>query len=107
MLHYTILKFIRLNLFLWGMNLLIHFFCSEYISVFLKMIKNLSWRHRLHFFVSIVIWFTIPEYYLLQVEGCAGMFEGRHMFGQFCLVSSVCMLEVCHVVFLPFIEVSG
>ena len=35
-LHYTILKFIRLNLFLWGMNLPIHFFCSEYISVFFK-----------------------------------------------------------------------
>ena len=43
---------------------------------FLKMIKNLSWRHRLHFFVSIVMWFTIPEYYLLQVKGCVGMFEG-------------------------------
>ena len=106
-LYYFILKFLRANLFLWGMKLLIHFFCSEYINVFLKMIKNLPWRHRLHFFVSIVVWFTIPEYYLLQVKGCVGMFEGRHMFGQLCLVSSVCMSEGCQVVFVPFVEVSG
>ena len=89
------------------MNLLIHFFCSEYISDFLKMIKNLSWRHRLHFSFSIVMWLTIPEYYLLQVKGCVGMCDGPHMFGQFCLVSSLCMLKGCQVVFVPFVKGSG
>ena len=37
-----------------GMNLLILFFCSEYISVFYKlMIKMFSWRHRLQFLLAL------------------------------------------------------
>ena len=74
---------------------------------FFKSDKKSSLETQITFFVSIVMWFTIPEYHLLQVKGCVGTFEGRHMFGQFCLVSSVCMLEGCQVVFVPFVEVSG
>ena len=59
------------------------------------------------FFASIVIWFTIPEYFPLHVKGSVGIFEGPHLFGQFSLVSSVCMSKGCQVVSVPFFEVSG
>ena len=71
------------------------------------MIKIFSWRHRLQFFASLVIWFTIPEYFTLHVKGSAGIFEGPHMFEQFRLVSSVRVSEGCQVICVLFFEVSG
>ena len=55
----------------------------------------------------VVIWFTIPEYFPVHVKGSVGIFDGPHLFGQFCLVSSVCMSKGCQVVSVPFFEVSG
>ena len=104
-LHYS--KISKSELISMGHELANSFLLFRVHKCFLKMIKNLSWRHRLHFFVSIVLWFTIPEYFVLHVKGSVVMFEGRHMFGQFCLVSSVCMLEGWQVVFVPLVEISG
>ena len=67
------------------MNLLIRFFCSEYISVLEAQIT---------FFASLVIWFTIPEYFPLHMKGSVGIFERAHLFGQLRLVSSVRVSEL-------------
>ena len=55
----------------------------------------------------LVIWFTITEYFPLHVKGSVGIFEGPHLFGQFGLVSSVCVSDGCQVISAPFFEVSG
>ena len=95
-LGYVILTFLRVNLFLFRVH-----------ECFLQMIKNFSWRHRLQFFASLVIWFTIPEYFPLHVKGSVGIFEDPKLFGQFGLVSSVRVSEGCQVISVPFFEVSG
>ena len=58
-------------------------------------------------FASLVILFTITEYFPLHVRGSVGIFEGPHLFGQFGLVSSVCVSDGCQVISVPFFEVSG
>ena len=58
-------------------------------------------------FASLVIWFTITEYFPLHVKGSVGIFEGQHMFGQFRLASSVRVSEGCQVIPVLFFEVSG
>ena len=54
-LRYVILKFLRVNLFLYrGMNLLIRFFCSEYIIAFTNdKLTIFSWGNRLQFFLAL------------------------------------------------------
>ena len=69
--------------------------------------KNFFFEAQITFFASLVIWFTIPEYFPLHVKGSVGIFEGPHMFGQFRLVSSVRVSEGCQVISAPFFEVSG
>ena len=51
--------------------------------------KNIFFEAQITFFASLVIWFTIPEYFPLHVKGSVGIFEGPHLFGQFRLVSSI------------------
>ena len=58
-------------------------------------------------FASLVIWFTITEYFPLHVKGSVGIFEGPHLFGQFPLVSSVRVPEGCQEISVLFFEVSG
>ena len=58
-------------------------------------------------FASLVIWFTIPEYFPLHVKGSVAIFEGPHLFGQFRLLSSVLVSEGCQVISVLFFEVSG
>ena len=57
-------------------------------------------------FASLVIWFTITEYFPLHVKGSVGIFEGPHLFGQFRLVSSVRVSEGCQVISVLFFEVT-
>ena len=88
------------------MNFLIRFFCSEYIRVFSK--KEIFFLEaQITIFASLVIWFTITEYFPLHVKGSVGIFEGPHLFGQFRLVSSVRVSEGCQVISVLFFEVSG
>ena len=56
--------------------------------------KNFFLEAKITIFVSLVIWFTITEYFPLHVKGSVGIFEGPHLFGQFPLVSSVRVSEV-------------
>ena len=79
------------------MNFLIRFFCSDYIRVFSKT-KKIFLEAQITIFASLVIWFTITEYLPLHVKGSIGIFEGPHIFGQFRLVSSVCVSEGCQVI---------
>ena len=58
-------------------------------------------------FASLVIWFTIPEYFPLNVIGSVGIFERPHPLGQLRLVSSVRVSEGCQVISVLFFEVSG
>ena len=48
-LHYVILKFLSVNLFLWGHELANSFLLFSVHKSFLQMIKKFSLRHRLHF----------------------------------------------------------
>ena len=48
-LHYLILKFLSVNLFLWGHELANSFLLFSVHKSFLKIIKKFSLRHRLHF----------------------------------------------------------
>ena len=48
-LHYLILKFLSVNLFLWGHELANSFLLFSVHKSFLQIIKNFSLRHRLHF----------------------------------------------------------
>ena len=48
-LHYVILKFLSVNLFLWGHELTNSFLLFSVHKSFLQIIKNFSLRHRLHF----------------------------------------------------------
>ena len=47
-LHYLILKFLSVNLFLWGHELANSFFLFSGHKSFLQIIKKISLRHRLH-----------------------------------------------------------
>ena len=69
--------------------------------------KNFFFEAQITFFASLVIWFTIPEYFPLHVKGSVGLSESPHPFGQFRLVSSVRVSEGCHVISVLFFEVSG
>ena len=94
------------------MNLLIRFLCSENLIksnnyCFLKNDKKPFLEAQITFFASIVIWFTIPEYFPPHMKGSVGIFDGPHLFGQFRLVSPVCVSKGCQVVSVPFFEVSG
>ena len=51
--------------------------------------KNFFLEAKITIFVSLVIWFTITEYFPLHVKGSVGIFEGPHLFGQFRLVSFI------------------
>ena len=48
-LHYLILKFLSVNLFLWGHELANSFLLFSVHKSFLQIIKKFSLRHRLHF----------------------------------------------------------
>ena len=52
------------------------------------MIKMFFSEAQITIFASLVIWFTVPEYFPLHVKGSVGIFEGPQLFGQFRLVSS-------------------
>ena len=71
--------------------------------------KNFFLEAKITIFVSLVIWFTITEYFPLHVKGSVGIFEGPHLFGQFRLVSSVRVSErmSSDLISVLFFEVSG
>ena len=71
--------------------------------------KNVFLEARITIFASLVIWFTIPDYFPLHMKGSVGIFEGPHMFGQFRLVSSVRVSErmPSDLISVLFFEVSG
>ena len=69
--------------------------------------KNFFLEAKITIFVSLVIWFTITQYFPLHVKGSVGIFEGPHLFGQFPLVSSVRVSEGCQEISVLFFEVSG
>ena len=71
------------------------------------MIKKFFLEAQITISARLVIWFTITEYFPLHVKGSVGIFEGPHVFGQFGLVSSVCVSDGCQVISAPFFEVSG
>ena len=52
-LHYLILKFLSVNLFLWGHELANSFLLFSVHKSFLQIIKNFSLRHRLHFLLTL------------------------------------------------------
>ena len=58
-------------------------------------------------FASLVILFTITNYFPAHMKGSVGIFEGPHLFGQFRLVSTVRVSEGCQMISVLFFEVSG
>ena len=68
---------------------------------------NFFLEAKITIFASVVIWFTITEYFPLDVKGSVGIFEGPHLFGQFPLVSSVRVSEGCQEISVLLFEVSG
>ena len=52
-LHYLILKFLSVNLFLWGHELANSFLLFSVHKSFLQIIKKFSLRHRLHFLLTL------------------------------------------------------
>ena len=87
-----------MNLFLYGHELANSFLLFRVHKCFLQMIKIFFLEAQITIFASLVIWFTIPEYFPLHMKGSVGIFEGPHMFGQFRLVSSVRVSEGCQVI---------
>ena len=75
--------------------------------MFLTNDNNFFLEAQFTIFASLVIWFTITEYFPLHMKGSVGIFEGAHLFGQFRLVSSVRVSEGCRVISVLFFEVSG
>ena len=75
--------------------------------MFLTNDKNFFLEAQFTIFASLVILFTITEYFPLHMKGSVGIFEGAHLFGQFRLVSSVRVSEGCQVISVLFFEVSG
>ena len=75
--------------------------------MFLTNDNNFFLEAQFTIFASLVIWFTITEYFPLHMKGSVGIFEGAHLFGQFRLVSSVRVSEGCQVISVLFFEVSG
>ena len=63
--------------------------------MFLTNDNNFFLEGQFTIFASLVIWFTITEYFPLHRKGSVGIFEGAHLFGQFRLVSSVRVSEGC------------
>ena len=55
--------------------------------------KSFFLEAQITLFASLVIWFTIPEYFPLHVKGSVGIFEGADLSGQFRLVSSLRVSE--------------
>ena len=90
------------------MNLLIRFFCSEYIIAFTNdKLTIFSWGNRLQFFLALSYGLQFLSTFPLNVKGSVGIFESPHLFGQFPLVSSVRVLEGFQVISVLFFEVSG
>ena len=78
-----------MNLFLWGYELAYSLLLFRIRKCFfLQIIKKKFLEVHITFFASLVIGFTIPEYFPSHVKGSVGIFESPHMFGQFRLVSS-------------------
>ena len=75
--------------------------------MFLTNDNNFFLEAQFTIFASLVILFTITEYFPLHMKGSVGIFEGAHLFGQFRLVSSVRVSEGCQVISVLFFEVSG
>ena len=75
--------------------------------MFLTNDNNFFLEAQFTIFASLVILFTITEYFTLHMKGSVGIFEGAHLFGQFRLVSSVRVSEGCQVISVLFFEVSG
>ena len=96
-----------MNLFLYGHELANSFLLFRVHKCFSQMIKIFFFEAEITFFASLVIWFTVPEYFPLHVKGSVGIFESPHPFGQFRLVFSVRVSEGCQVISVLFFEVSG
>ena len=75
--------------------------------MFLTNDNNFFLEAQFTIFATLVILFTITEYFPLHMKGSVGIFEGPHLFGQFRLVSSVRVSEGCQVISVLFFEVSG
>ena len=63
--------------------------------MFLTNDNNFFLEAQCTIFASLVILFTITEYFPLHMKGSVGIFVGAHLFGQFRLVSSVRVSEGC------------
>ena len=60
-LHYLILKFLSVNLFLWGHELANSFLLFSVHKSFLQIIKKFSLRHRLHFLLILSYGFQVAS----------------------------------------------
>ena len=63
--------------------------------MFLTNDNNFFLEAQFTIFASLIILFTITEYFALHMKGSVGIFEGAHLFGKFRLVSSVRVSEGC------------
>ena len=70
--------------------------------MFLTNDNNFFLEAQFTIFASLVILFTITEYFPLHMKGSVGIFEGAHLFGQFRLVSSVRVSEGWQVIWFLY-----
>ena len=69
-LHYVILKFLSVNLFLWEHELANSFLLFSVHKSFLQMIKKFSLRHRLHFLLILSYGLQTELFRLLRSCQC-------------------------------------
>ena len=94
-LHYVILKFLSVNLFLWGHELANSFLLFSVHRSFLQMIKKFSSRHRLHFLLILSYSLQVASTFHFTWNGFLSSFRVHNFYvlWQFSLISSVCLLE--------------
>ena len=79
-LHYLILKFLSVNLFLWGHELANSFLLFSVHKSFLQIIKNFSLRHRLHFLLTLSYGLQVASTFHCTRNGFLASFRAIYIY---------------------------
>ena len=78
-LNYVILKFLSVNLFLWGNELANSFLLFSVHKSFLQMIKNIFFEAQVAFLAHIIIRFAGRKHFPLHTKWFSRIFQGPYL----------------------------
>ena len=90
-LHYLILKFLSVNLFLWGHELANLFLLFSVHKSFLQIIKKFSLRHKLHFLLTLSYDLQVASTFHCTRNGFLASFRVHMYFDSSYIYMCVCV----------------